>query len=78
MALILVFVNKSNLADISDYDVQVLIGDGTPERSTVLKETRIEGHTRADGWETLVRRLVRRCSCSCHRVRNDTCVECCD
>ena len=58
MALILVFVNKSNLADVSDYDVQVMIGDGTPERSHVIKTCRIEGHRRADGWEALVRRLV--------------------
>ena len=58
MALILVFVNKSNLAPVSDYDVQVLVGDGTPARSKTIAAGRIVGHTRADGWEILVRRFL--------------------
>lgn len=58
MALILVFVNKSNLADTSDYDVRVLIGDGTPERSHTIHTQRVEGHRRADGWQMLVQKFL--------------------
>ena len=58
MALIVVFVNKSNLAEISDYDVKVLIGDGSAERSHVIYQGEITGHKRSDGWLELVARLV--------------------
>ena len=58
MALILVFVNQSELAPISDYTVQVMVGDGTPERSQTIYQGRIEGHRRADGWEALVQKLL--------------------
>lgn len=54
MALILTFVNKSHLADISDYEVEVLIGDGTRSRSQTIAKGEVKGHRRADGWEALV------------------------
>lgn len=58
MALIITIVNVSDLADVSDYKVAVLVGDGTVERSKLLYETRINGHRRADGWEMLLQRFV--------------------
>jgi len=58
MALIVVLVNKSDLADISDYEYQVLVGDGTPARSKTIAAGRIEGHRRDDGWQPLVARVV--------------------
>ena len=58
MALILVFVNKSNLEPVSDYDVQVLIGDGSAARSHVIYRGEVTGHKRSDGWLELVSKLV--------------------
>ena len=58
MALILVFVNTSKLAPVSDYTVQVMIGDGTAARSTTIYQGEILGHTRSDGWLELVSKLV--------------------
>lgn len=58
MALILTLVNVSNLADVSDYRYAVLVGDGTPERSTPLAHGTIVGHRRAEGWQVLVRKLL--------------------
>lgn len=58
MALILVFVNKSELAPVSDYKYEVLVGDGTPSRSSVIAAGRILGHTRTDGWQVLVQKLL--------------------
>ena len=55
MALILTFVNKSGLAPVSDYIVQVLVGDGSTERSQVIAEGTVHNHTRNDGWIALVR-----------------------
>ena len=57
MALILVITNQSNLASTSDYNYQVLIGDGSP-RSKTIAQGRILGHVRADGWQTLAQRLI--------------------
>lgn len=62
MALILVFVNTSNLAPISDYNVQVLVGDGTPARSHTINQGVVKGHCRADGWEKLVRTYMSQCT----------------
>lgn len=58
MALILVFVNRSSLAPISDYDVEVLVGDGTAERSRTIARGQVQNHTRTDGWEALVQRFL--------------------
>lgn len=55
MALIIVFQNVSQLAPISDYKVQVLVGDGSPERSKTLYAGVVKGHTRDDGYLALVR-----------------------
>ena len=55
MALILVFVNESDLAPVSDYRVQVLVGNGTVEGSRVIHTGTHKGHRRDDGWEKLVR-----------------------
>lgn len=58
MALIVVFVNKSDLAPISDYTVEVLVGDGSPARSNTIYRGEIQGHRRSDGWLELVSKLV--------------------
>ncbi len=58
MALILVFVNKSDLAPISDYKVEVLVGDGTPARSTVIAAGSVKDHERSLGWKVLVERFL--------------------
>lgn len=54
MALIIVFVNKSELAPVSDYDYEVMVGDGSVGRSRTIERGRVTGHTRADGWDELV------------------------
>lgn len=54
MALILTFRNITQLAPESDYEVEVLVGDGTREGSKLLHHGTAIGHVRSDGWETLV------------------------
>jgi hypothetical protein len=51
MALIVAFRNISALADISDYEVTVLINDH------IIAKDKVEGHLRSDGWRELVRKL---------------------
>ena len=58
MSLIVVLQNVSQLAPVSDYNVQVLVGDGTVERSKVLYAGKVLHHERADGWQALLRALV--------------------
>ncbi len=58
MSLVIVLTNKSNLAPISDYNYQVLIGDGTPDGSVTLAHGEVKAHTRLDGWQVLVQRLL--------------------
>jgi hypothetical protein len=58
MALILVLVNKSELAPVSDYTFEVLVGDGSKERSRVIAAGKVEQHRRADGWQALVQRVL--------------------
>lgn len=58
MALIVVLQNVSELAPVSDYKVQVLVGDGTVERSRTLYAGEVTGHPREDGWQALLRALV--------------------
>ena len=60
MALIVVFVNKSNLEPVSDYDVHVMIGDGTPKGSRTIYRGEVTEHTRSDGWLELVAKLVKK------------------
>ena len=57
MSLIVVIQNMSKLAPISNYHYRVLVGDGTPERSTLLAEGEIHGHVRREGWQALLKRL---------------------
>lgn len=57
MALILTFVNISQLADISDYRAMTLIGDGGP-LSNVLDERVLHNHRRSDGWQVLVSKYL--------------------
>lgn len=59
MALIIVMQNISDLADVSDYRYEVLIGDGTSERSKVIAAGKLEGHARVDGWKALLSQLVK-------------------
>ena len=53
MALIVVAVNKSNLADISDYNVHVSINE-----QRTLFAGRVKGHRRADGASVLLRKIA--------------------
>lgn len=57
MALIVVLQNISELAAISDYRYEVLVGDGSP-RSKVIARGTVCGHKRADGWKALVQQLL--------------------
>ena len=52
MALVIVFNNISGLADVSDYEVQVLVN------TRRIYEGRLNGHVRADGWKVLVKKFV--------------------
>lgn len=58
MALILAFVNTTDLAPTSDYRVEVLIGDGTVARSKTIARGVVKGHVRDHGWEVLVRKFL--------------------
>lgn len=61
MSLILVFHNVQTepgpLQDDASYTVEVLVGDGGPS-SRVISSGRVEHHSRAAGWEALVRRYL--------------------
>lgn len=58
MALIVVLRNVTQLAPVSDYDYEVLLGDGTPGGSKVLASGTVTGHKRTRGWQALVQRLL--------------------
>lgn len=58
MSLILIAHNISNLAENSDYNYEVLVGDGTPQRSRTIVKGKITGHLRSKGWKELVKRIV--------------------
>ena len=58
MALIVVLHNTTNLAPISDYRYEVLIGDGTASGSVTIERGQVNGHTRADGWDILIGKLL--------------------
>lgn len=53
MALIVIAVNKSNLADISDYNVEVSVNG-----KHIIFRKRITGHVRAYGAAALLRRIA--------------------
>lgn len=59
MSLIIVLRNTTALAPVSDYDYEVLVGDGTPERSRTIATGHLTGHVRAHGWQALVAQLLR-------------------
>ena len=58
MALIIVLRNISALADWSDYRYEVLVGDGTAERSQILERGTVTEHFRPWGWERLVEKFL--------------------
>lgn len=63
MALILVLQNVSpkvdgKLSPISDYNYEVMVGDGTVWGSHRIAKGEVKGHTREDGWKALVERLL--------------------
>lgn len=58
MSLIVVLTNKSALAPVSDYNYEVLVGDGTPDGSDLIARGQVKAHTRSDGWKALVQRLL--------------------
>ena len=60
MALIICFVNKSDLAPISDYTVEVLVGDGTSAHSKTILREEVIGHRRSDGWQVLVEKFLKK------------------
>jgi hypothetical protein len=55
MALIIAFVNKSNLAKISNYQVDVYVNE-----RHIAGPFEVKGHHRSDGWEVLVKRFTSR------------------
>jgi hypothetical protein len=58
MSLIVVITNKSQLKPISDYNYEVLIGDGTEAGSKSIAHGKVYGHHRAEGWKVLVDRVL--------------------
>lgn len=60
MSLILIFHNDGTGGQHdANYDVEVLIGDGTVDGSRTLSSGRVEGHDRAQEWDVLVSRYLR-------------------
>ena len=57
MSLIVVLRNVSKLAPVSDYEYQVLIGDGSPD-SRLMETGKVFNHVRANGWDQLIRLFV--------------------
>ena len=59
MALILVFHNDGTGGETdANYNVQVMVGDGTVERTHTIATGRVEGHNRSHGWSELVRQFM--------------------
>lgn len=58
MSLIVIVSNISNLAPVSDYNYEVLVGDGTRERTLVIARGQVKGHKRNDGWKKLIERVL--------------------
>ena len=53
MALIIALVNKSDLADVSDYRADVYIND-----KHIAGPFEVKGHEREKGWEALVKQFA--------------------
>lgn len=59
MALILVFHNDATGGERdANYNIQVIIGDGSEARSRTIETGRVEKHNRGDGWAVLVRTFL--------------------
>lgn len=58
MSLIIVMRNVSDLAPTSDYNYEVLVGDGGPT-SAVLEKGVVKGHVRKHGWKVLVEKMLK-------------------
>ena len=58
MALIITFINKTNLSPVSNYDYQVMVGDGSVERTVTIESGKVLNHTRDDGWVKLVELML--------------------
>ena len=58
MSLIVVLTNKSKLAPHSDYNYEVLVGDGTASGSHTIAAGEIKDHARTNGWKALVQRVL--------------------
>lgn len=58
MSLIVVARNLSSLAPISDYAYEVLVGDGSPQKSRTIVAGIVVGHRRDDGWKVLIQRVL--------------------
>ena len=52
MALLVYIRNTSGLAEISSYDVEVLVNE------QVIASGHVEGHPRANGWRALLRKIA--------------------
>lgn len=55
--LAVTFRNISELADVSDYEYQVLVGGGKHVRT--LETGYVKNHVRADGWQALVEKFLK-------------------
>ena len=58
MALIVVLCNVSDLADVSNYTYQVMVGDGTASNSRTIVAGTVLNHTRSEGWQKLVQMML--------------------
>ena len=58
MSLVVVVRNISQLSPISDYEFEVLVGDGTRTNSHLIASGQVKGHERAKGWQELVKRVL--------------------
>ena len=60
MSLILVFHNDGTGGESdANYNIRVLIGDGTAQGSRVIDGGRVTSHNRAEGWRRLVWRFLK-------------------
>ena len=50
MALIIAFVNKSNLAEVSNYEVNIFVN-----QRHIAGPFEVDDHHRSDGWQKLVK-----------------------
>jgi hypothetical protein len=50
MALIIALINRSNLAEISNYEVDVYVN-----QKHIAGPFKVKGHKRSDGWQKLVK-----------------------